>query len=62
MNQSFDIKRLLAGGFAGRVEHYAALPSTQDRAREAAANPFETLPLLVIADAQTAGRGREGNT
>ena len=54
--------RILAASFVARVEHYATLPSTQDRAREAAANPFETLPLLVVADEQTTGRGRDGNS
>jgi BirA family transcriptional regulator, biotin operon repressor / biotin---[acetyl-CoA-carboxylase] ligase len=62
MNSLLDISRLLADGFVGRVEHYAVLPSTQDRAREAAANPFETLPLLVVADEQSAGRGRAENS
>ncbi|HEV2969078.1 MAG TPA: biotin--[acetyl-CoA-carboxylase] ligase [Pirellulales bacterium] len=61
MKSQLDISRLLAGSFVGRVEHYAVLPSTQDRAREAASNPFETLPLLVIADEQSAGRGRGDN-
>ncbi|HEY2147802.1 MAG TPA: biotin--[acetyl-CoA-carboxylase] ligase [Pirellulales bacterium] len=62
MPSDLDISRILAETFVARVEHYAALPSTQERAREAAANPFETLRLLVVADQQTAGRGREGNS
>lgn len=62
MPSDLDISRILAETFVARVEHYAALPSTQERAREAAANPFEMLPLLVVADRQTAGRGREGNS
>ena len=62
MPSDLDISRILAETFVARVEHYAALPSTQERARDAAANPFETLPLLVVADQQTAGRGREGNS
>jgi BirA family transcriptional regulator, biotin operon repressor / biotin---[acetyl-CoA-carboxylase] ligase len=62
MQSELNVARILADSFVARVEHYAALPSTQMRAREAAANPFETLPLLVLADEQTAGRGREGNS
>jgi BirA family transcriptional regulator, biotin operon repressor / biotin---[acetyl-CoA-carboxylase] ligase len=62
MQSELSVSRILAASFVARVEHYAALPSTQDRAREAAANPFETLPLLILADEQTAGRGREGNS
>ncbi len=58
----FDVARLSRESWLAQVEHFASLPSTQDRAREAAANPLATLPLLVIADEQTAGRGRGGNT
>jgi BirA family biotin operon repressor/biotin-[acetyl-CoA-carboxylase] ligase len=43
-----------------RVEHHPTLTSTNDHARVAAAEPGE-LPLLVIADEQTAGRGRGAN-
>jgi BirA family biotin operon repressor/biotin-[acetyl-CoA-carboxylase] ligase len=57
-----NVSRLLAAGFVARVEHYAVLDSTQQRAREAAANPFEPLPLVVVADQQTAGRGRGENS
>jgi BirA family biotin operon repressor/biotin-[acetyl-CoA-carboxylase] ligase len=62
MASDLDVSRILAETFVARVEHYAALPSTQERAREAVANPFEAIPLLVVADRQTAGRGREGNS
>ncbi len=44
------------------VEHYLLLPSTQDRAREAASHPLTSTPLLIVAEQQTAGRGRENNT
>ncbi len=53
---------MLAAGFVARVEHYAILDSTQQRAREASANPFEPLPLLVVADRQSTGRGRGDNS
>jgi BirA family biotin operon repressor/biotin-[acetyl-CoA-carboxylase] ligase len=62
MHCNFDPARILAAGFVARVEHYALLASTQQRAREAAVNPFEPLPLLVVADRQTSGRGRGQNS
>jgi BirA family biotin operon repressor/biotin-[acetyl-CoA-carboxylase] ligase len=62
MSSDLDVSRIITETFVARAEHYAALPSTQERAREAAANPFETVPLLIVADRQTAGRGREGNS
>src|SRR5690606_30483456 len=45
----------------GRVEAHPSLPSTNDRARELAA---EGAPegTVVVADRQTAGRGRRGRT
>lgn len=43
-------------GFA--VEHHGALPSTQDRARELA--DAGGVDYCVVADVQTAGRGRQG--
>jgi BirA family biotin operon repressor/biotin-[acetyl-CoA-carboxylase] ligase len=58
----FDVARLSREGWLAQVEHFASLPSTQDRAREAAANPLAALPLLVVADEQSAGRGRGGNS
>jgi BirA family biotin operon repressor/biotin-[acetyl-CoA-carboxylase] ligase len=62
MDSHLDVSRLLSSGFVARVQHFAALDSTQKRAREAAANPFEPLPLLVVADRQAAGRGRGDNS
>jgi len=47
--------------FAARVEHHHSLSSTNDRAKQCAADDPGPLPLLIIADAQTAGRGRRGN-
>jgi len=59
---SLDTPRLTASGFPARVEHHAELPSTQDLARQRAAEPDQALPLLIVADQQTAGRGRGGNS
>ena len=57
-----DIARITASGFPARVEHHIELASTQDRARQRAAEPEQPLPLLIVADRQTAGRGRGGNS
>ncbi|MHC4181328.1 MAG: biotin--[acetyl-CoA-carboxylase] ligase [Planctomycetota bacterium] len=53
-----DIDRLLSETFVARVEHHPTLDSTSDRARQCAADVAGELPLLVVADRQTAGRGR----
>ncbi len=45
----------------GRIEHHATLASTNDRAAQCATRGAIELPLLVVADQQTAGRGRGGN-
>lgn len=42
------------------VEVHAELGSTMERARELAADSTTPLPAVVIADVQTAGRGRRG--
>ncbi len=55
-------ERLAACNAIARVEYHLALGSTQDRACELArlADPGP-LPLLVVAEEQTAGRGRGSN-
>jgi BirA family biotin operon repressor/biotin-[acetyl-CoA-carboxylase] ligase len=55
-----DISRLLAESFVAHAEHHEALDSTQLRARALAAAGVK-LPALVVADRQTAGRGRGNN-
>ncbi|MFC1597432.1 biotin--[acetyl-CoA-carboxylase] ligase [Planctomycetota bacterium] len=52
---------LIRQTFVARVEHHATLGSTNDRARECAAEGLGPLPLLIVADEQTAGRGRGDN-
>lgn len=42
------------------LETHAEIDSTMERARELAAAAATTLPALVMADVQTAGRGRRG--
>ena len=58
---SFDPSRLLHAGLCAHAEHHAALGSTNDRARALAADSSTRLPALVVADAQTGGRGRGDN-
>ncbi len=54
------LDRVVAESFLAGAEHYALIGSTNDRAKEAAAAP-KKLPLLIVADSQTAGRGRGAN-
>lgn len=56
-----DPERLLASGVVARVEHFESLGSTQDHATELARAGISPLPLLVVAEEQTAGRGRGQN-
>jgi BirA family biotin operon repressor/biotin-[acetyl-CoA-carboxylase] ligase len=56
-SRAADLRRLI--GHA--VEFHAEIPSTNDRARAALAEPRGE-GLAVVADLQTAGRGRRGRT
>jgi BirA family biotin operon repressor/biotin-[acetyl-CoA-carboxylase] ligase len=56
-----DIDRTLEETFVARAEYYPSLASTNDRAAEAASRDGGQLPLLVVTDRQTAGRGRGAN-
>ncbi len=60
-SSDLNLESLLASGFLARVEHHPSLSSTNDYARETAAHAGGELPLLIIADEQTAGRGRGAN-
>jgi BirA family biotin operon repressor/biotin-[acetyl-CoA-carboxylase] ligase len=53
--------RILRETFIAQAEHHPTLGSTNDRAKQCAALGATRLPLLVVADEQTAGRGRGGN-
>ncbi len=55
---SLDLDRLLRETFVRRAERHDVLGSTNDRAKELALQGVDDLPLLVLADQQTAGRGR----
>jgi BirA family biotin operon repressor/biotin-[acetyl-CoA-carboxylase] ligase len=56
-----DLSRIESSGVVAQIEHHAELASTNDRAVELAARDEVRLPLLVVADRQTAGRGRGAN-
>lgn len=56
-----DVVRLLREAPIARAEYRRSLTSTNDRAAQRAAEETADLPLLVVADEQTAGRGRGGN-
>ncbi len=58
---SINVPKILKETFVARVEHHEVLGSTNDRARQCAAEADGELPLLILADAQTAGRGRGTN-
>jgi BirA family transcriptional regulator, biotin operon repressor / biotin---[acetyl-CoA-carboxylase] ligase len=55
-----DVVRILRETFVAQAEHHPSLGSTNDRAAQCAARGAKGLPLLVVADEQTAGRGRAG--
>jgi len=56
-----DMEQLSKANSLASVEYHVRLPSTQDRAHEIAAQQGAALPRLILADAQTSGRGRGAN-
>ncbi len=56
-----NLRKILEKTFVVDLEHHAEINSTNDRALERAALPGIKLPLLIVADHQTAGRGRGFN-
>lgn len=56
-----DLSRIESTGLVAQVEHHAEIASTNDRAVALAGRDDVPLPLLVIAERQTAGRGRGAN-
>jgi BirA family biotin operon repressor/biotin-[acetyl-CoA-carboxylase] ligase len=57
----FDLGRIQASQLVARVDFHESLGSTSDRALELAAAGDAPLPLLVLAERQTGGRGRGAN-
>lgn len=57
----FDLSRIAAAAPAARLDYHPSLGSTNDRALVLASTGDDPLPLLVLAERQTAGRGRGAN-
>jgi len=57
----FDLARLSASGLVAGIDFHESLGSTSDRALALAAEGATALPLLVLAQQQTSGRGRGTN-
>ncbi|MGC4097831.1 MAG: biotin--[acetyl-CoA-carboxylase] ligase [Nitrospira sp.] len=57
----FDLARLTDSGLVARIDYHESLSSTSDRALTLGAEGATELPLLVLAEQQTAGRGRGSN-
>jgi len=56
-----DVSRITKSGLVRHIEHHESLGSTSDRALELAAGGDAPLPLLILTERQTAGRGRGTN-
>ena len=56
-----NLARLSSAHLVDRLEYHESLTSTNDYLREVAARVPRTENMLVVADRQTAGRGRGGN-
>lgn len=56
-----DVARLQAETFVASVEEHEVLGSTNDRAKSLAGEEGARLPTLILANRQTAGRGRGTN-
>jgi BirA family biotin operon repressor/biotin-[acetyl-CoA-carboxylase] ligase len=57
----YDLNRLTVSGLVAHIDYHESLSSTSDRALELAAAGELPLPLLVLAERQTGGRGRGTN-
>jgi BirA family transcriptional regulator, biotin operon repressor / biotin---[acetyl-CoA-carboxylase] ligase len=55
-----DLAQILRETFIARAEYHPSIGSTNNRAAQCAAQGVKDLPLLIVADEQTAGRGRGG--
>jgi BirA family biotin operon repressor/biotin-[acetyl-CoA-carboxylase] ligase len=58
---ALDLERLKRESIIADVEWHATIPSTNDRALQLAVKENVDTPLLILADEQTAGRGRGSN-
>lgn len=58
---TIDTMRLMRETFVARAEYRPTVDSTNSRAARCASQGAKDLPFVVVADEQTAGRGRGGN-
>ncbi len=61
MPPQYDTERIAGETFIAQVDYHHEVTSTNDLAKQWSADATAGLPLLVVADRQTAGRGRGGN-
>jgi len=61
MTRAFDLERVRAEAFVDEIVFRDEVTSTNDLALELARNEGTRLPLLVLAERQTSGRGRGAN-
>lgn len=61
MHSTFDLDRIRAETFVEQVEFRSEMPSTNDLALDLARQENLRLPLLVLTERQTRGRGRGEN-
>jgi BirA family biotin operon repressor/biotin-[acetyl-CoA-carboxylase] ligase len=61
VSDEVDTQRVMCETFVACVEHHSRIGSTNDRAKQVVARGSGPLPLLIVADQQTAGRGRGTN-
>jgi len=57
----FDLRRIESCKLVARIDYHETIGSTSDRAMEIGALDEIALPLLVLTERQTAGRGRGAN-
>jgi BirA family transcriptional regulator, biotin operon repressor / biotin---[acetyl-CoA-carboxylase] ligase len=57
----FNLSRILNSALVRHVDHHESIGSTSDQALELAARDGAPLPLLVLTERQTGGRGRGTN-
>ena len=62
MNVELLSRLLSEKGVAAELIHYEITDSTNERARVLARERSERVPTVIVADAQTAGRGRRGRS
>lgn len=53
-----DLARILRETFVADAEHWQSIDSTNNRGKELVGRPGLPLPFLIVAEHQTAGRGR----